>query len=118
MPKVNSLQSLQPIWRHHHQQSNQLKFDLYVKVQEVETVLSTLKDLRLLSNQDQRSWLEDNEPMVMEMLEQFLDNSVTAMSGFQLDKESMELSMKLMTDLREATTIIQSFYDDEPTVVS
>lgn len=83
-----------------------VKFDLYVKSREIQQISDSLKQLMLMSVEERQTWLDENEGMVAELMDSFMDDSVLAMDGLQLDKESMDLSVKLVTEMRNAMDMI------------
>jgi hypothetical protein len=87
-----------------------IKFDLYVKARELRQITKSLNDILLLPPRERQSWLDDHEPMIMDLMNSFMDDSVLAMNGLQLDQESMNLSVELVTNLRDAMTKINSIF--------
>lgn len=87
-----------------------VKFDLYVKSREIQQISNSLKRLMLLPAEQRQTWLDENEGMVAELMDSFMDDSVLAMDGLQLDKESMDLSVKLVTEMRNAMDMIHRMF--------
>ena len=94
------------IWETARDQSAALKFELSIKLKEVEQVLETLSQLKLLSNRSQRRWLTAHQPLIAQLMDEFMADSVMAMDGFYLDQEAMQLSTQLVSQIKEATSII------------
>lgn len=88
--------------------SDSIKFDLYLKVREVKQVTDLLQRVALRDQSSRRRWVKENEQMINQLLDSFMDNSVLALDGIQLDEDVMELSMELMANLRETLSLVQT----------
>lgn len=87
-----------------------LKFDLYVKSKEISQIVGSLKYVMLLPATERKKWISTNESMMMELMDSFIDDSVLAMDGLQLDQESMNLSVELVTNMRDAMNMINNIF--------
>ena len=73
---------------------------------------ATLRDVMLLPHDQRTEWLENNEDMINDMLETFVNDSALALDGLQLDPEALQLSMEYVTSLRDLMTTMRSILDD------
>lgn len=89
-----------------------LKFDLYVKSREIKQIVSSLQNVALLPAEKRQTWVDDHESMIVELMDSFMDDSILAMDGLQLDEEGMNLSVELVSNMRDAMNIINSIFSD------
>lgn len=89
-------------------ESDQVRFDLYRKEKEIREISEILKDLSTKTRDERRQWLQDNEDLVTELAEDFVDDSLYKLDGAQLDSETLELSVQVMTELRETLGLFQT----------
>lgn len=87
--------------------SQSIKFDLFVKVREVNQVYDILQKILLKSRTEQKRWARENHIIIEDMMDSFMNDSFLVLDGMQLDEESMQLSMDLMEKLRSTMSIIQ-----------
>ena len=102
----NSMQNMRDDFWPQAPDSASDNFDLYIKVREVSQICDHLHKITLKSNKDRKKWAKENQIIVENMLDAFLGDSVSAMSGIKLDGEAMELSMILMEKMRFMTTTV------------
>lgn len=88
--------------------SDQVRFDLYRKEKEIREIAQILKDLSTKGRDERRVWLQDNEDLVIELAEEFVDDSLYKLDGAQLDSETLELSVQVMTELRRTLGLFQT----------
>lgn len=88
--------------------SDQVRFDLYRKEKEIREISHILKDLSTKGRDERRRWLQENEDLVTDLAENFVDDSLYKLDGAQLDSETLELSVQVMTKLRETLGLFQA----------
>jgi len=91
----------------------QIKFDLYKKEKEIREISRILRNLSLKSTDERRQWLQENEELVSDLAEEFVDESLYKLDGAQLDSETLELSVQVMTSLRETLGLFQAIINSD-----
>ncbi len=89
------------------------KFGLYLKAREVRQLAEVLQALSSRSKQERLDWLRENEPVVAELVNAFTDESIATLDGATMDRESMQLSVELMSDLRRALLMLDGLFYDQ-----
>lgn len=89
-------------------ESEQIRFDLYRKEKELKEISDILRGLSVKSSDERRLWLQENEDLVANMAEEFVDDSFYKLDGVQLDHETLELSVQVMTELRKTLGLFQT----------
>ena len=89
-------------------QSEQIRFDLFRKEKEIREISHVLQKLSAKGRDERRRWLQENEDLVVEMAEEFVDDSFYKLDGAQLDHETLELSVQVMTELRKTLGLFQT----------
>ncbi|PIR58840.1 MAG: hypothetical protein COU69_03510 [Candidatus Pacebacteria bacterium CG10_big_fil_rev_8_21_14_0_10_56_10] len=93
--------------------SDAVKFELFVKKRQVDQVATSLEQLMLLSESERLRWFSDSADHVAELLNSFVDDSMLALDGANLDQEALDLSLDLLNRLREVMMAINHIlYDD------
>ena len=94
-------------------ESGQVKFDLYRRQKEIKEVADILQKLSSKGKSEQIEWLQENEDFVTEMAEDFVDDSLFKLDGVRLDNETVQLSVEVMTQLKETLGLFQSVVSGE-----
>lgn len=89
------------------------KFGLYLKAREVRQLAEVLQSLSTRTKLERLAWLRENEPVVAELVNTFTDESIATLDGAAMDRESMQLSVELMSDLRRALLMIDGLFYDQ-----
>lgn len=89
------------------------KFGLYLKAREVRQLAEVLQGLSSRSKQERLQWLRENESVVAELVNTFTDESIATLDGAAMDRESMQLSVELMSDLRRALLMLDGLIYDQ-----
>lgn len=89
-----------------------VKFSLYVKTQEIKQIAENLERVLLMPRKERVSWVQEHQDMVQELLDSFVNDSVLALDGLQLDSEAMKLSVDFITNLRDAINTVQGILRD------
>jgi hypothetical protein len=89
-------------------ENEQVRFELYRKGKEIREIAQILKGLSLKSRDERRAWLQDNEDLMANLAEEFVDESLYKLDGAQLDSETLELSVQVMTELRKTLGLFQT----------
>jgi len=90
------------------------KFNLFIKAREIDQITKSLHKLDFMSKAAKMSWARENEMIIEEMLEDFMDDSSLVLERQNLDGESLQLSMELVRSLRETSELLQNLlYEDQ-----
>jgi hypothetical protein len=95
------------------QSSEQVRFDLYRRQKEIQEVAKVLKGLYSKGKTEQAEWLKENESFVSELAENFIDESLFKLDGIKLDNKTLQLSVEVMTQLRETMGLFQAIISGE-----
>ncbi len=87
---------------------NEIVFDLYLRNREVSQINSSLQKILLWDLPARKTWFNDNQEVIEQLMDAFMQDSTLALDGAKLQGEALQLSVELMTNLREATTVIRS----------
>lgn len=87
---------------------NELKKKLFIKMHHVESLSLEFEKIMLLPKQKRDAWVEENEGFLSDMLDAFMQDSMMALDGMELDQETMRLSVDFVTKLREVMSIVRS----------
>ncbi len=90
------------------QNSDEVAFDLYLKNRELKQINSFLREISLWDRQIRLSWLADNQDVLDQLVDSFMEDSSLVFHGIKLQGEALQLSVELVTSLREAMTVIRS----------
>lgn len=91
--------------------SEQVKFDLHRKNQEVKEISRILHELATKEKADQRHWLQENEDLMFTLAEDYVEDSLYKLDGAEMNSETLELSVQVMSDLRKTLTLFQTVLD-------
>jgi hypothetical protein len=91
--------------------SEQVRFDLYRKEKEIREISRILKDLSLKGVAERR-WLQENEELATDLVEEFVEDSLYKLDGAQMDGETLEMSVEVMSKLRETLGLFQAVIND------
>lgn len=92
--------------------TEEIKFGLFVKSHEVSQIVKSLKEIMLLPPDARVKWAEEYHEILNDLLESFMDDSLLAMDGMQLDQEAMNLSVELVGNIREVMNTLQTILYD------
>ncbi len=85
----------------------EVKFDLYLQSRKVKQITAALDKIYFSSQGKEFKWLKQNPNFINELVDQLLNDSLVVLDGINLDGESIELSMKLMNDIKQALGVVQ-----------
>jgi hypothetical protein len=91
------------------------KFQLFVKLREIKELTSLLQEVGLRSTAERQAWLLDNEPIIADMVNEFTDESLSKLQGIGTDRETVNLSVDLVTSLRQTLLLLDSLMIDTKT---
>lgn len=95
------------------QASAQVRFDLYRRQKEILEIAEVLRNISSRGKTEQAEWLKENESFVAEMAENFVDESLFQLDGVKLDNKTLELSVEVMTQLKETMGLFQAIVSGE-----
>lgn len=95
-------------------EQEEIKFDLFVQSRQVKEVIALLQQTMLQTKTGRQNWLRQNQEIVDELLNDLLDSSLLMIDGMKLDHESLNLSVELVTNIKEALTLMQHLVDQKP----
>lgn len=90
------------------QNNDEVAFDLYLKNRELKQINSFLRKISLWDRQIRLRWLADNQDVLDQLVDSFMEDSNLVFHGIKLQGEALQLSVELVTSLREAMTVIRS----------
>ncbi|MFH2118215.1 MAG: hypothetical protein ABII10_00535 [Candidatus Paceibacterota bacterium] len=85
----------------------QVRFDLYRKEKEIREISQILKNLAIKGTAERR-WLRENEELATDLVEEFVEDSLYKLDGAQMNGETLELSVEVMSKLRETLGLFQA----------
>lgn len=94
------------------QEKNAIKFDIYVKLRELKQIGEGFKQLSGLPETDRISWLTEHESFLSEMMDSFLNETMGTIDGVALDSETLELSVELVSTMRDTMNIMHHVMDN------
>lgn len=89
------------------QENEEIKFDLYVQSRRAKQLHKTLSSIAHRAESEQ-NWLEANQDLVEGSLDQLLRDSLLALDGIEIDRESIDLSLELISNIKSAVGLIQN----------
>jgi hypothetical protein len=90
-----------------------VKFNLYIKNEEIKAIYESLKHVMLLPKAQREDWVQVNQKIIHKLLQQFMDDSVLALNGADLeDPEGRKLSMEYVTGLRDTMNVIRGIFKE------
>lgn len=89
------------------QENEEIKFDLYVQSRRARQLHKTLTNIAYRAESEQ-DWLEANQDLVEGLLDQLLRDSLLALDGIEIDRESIDLSLELISNIKSAVSLIQN----------
>lgn len=95
------------------QLSAKIRFDLYQRQQQISEIRTILQDISDKAQSEQAEWLRENEEFVSEMAENFVDESLYQLDGIKLDSKTLQLSVEVMTQLKETLGLFQNIISGE-----
>jgi len=78
----------------------EVKFSLFVQLRKIEQLNQALDKIALQSATEDQDWVLDHTEMLDDLLNELLDQAMLILDGVHLDKEGIDLSLRLMTDIR------------------
>jgi len=85
-----------------------VKFDMYIKLRELKQISQGFQRLNELPQTERVVWLTDHELFLSEMMETFLNDTLGTIDGVHLDTEALELSVELVTTMRDTMNMMRS----------
>ncbi|HCC84454.1 MAG TPA: hypothetical protein DEP87_02125 [Candidatus Pacebacteria bacterium] len=84
------------------------KFQLFVKVREIHQLSQLLQEVSLKTTRDRRTWVQENEVLISNLITEFTDDSLSQLQGIGTDQETVKLSMDLVSSLRQTLLLLDS----------
>lgn len=88
------------------------KFDLFVQSRRVKQISSALDKIMVRAQNKESLKMMQNQEFVNDLLDELLDDSLLVLDGVRLDGETMDMSMKLLSDIKRTIGVIQQAVDD------
>jgi len=95
------------------QTSAKVRFDLYQRQKQLVEIRTVLQNISSKGQTEQAEWLRENEEFVSEMAENFVDESLYQLDGIKLDSKTLQLSVEVMTELKETLNLFQAIVSGE-----
>lgn len=93
-------------------ETEKTKFHLYKKQREL-FQLNKILESPSLNSKDNKTWLRNNNDLVFDLAESFVDDSLAGMEGSPLDGETIQLSFKVMKKLRDTVSRFEAIVSGE-----
>jgi len=90
------------------QEKDEIKFDIYVKLRELKQIGEGFKKLSGLPEAERLSWLSEHENFLSDMMDSFLNETMGTIDGVALDSETLELSVELVSTMRDTMNIMHN----------
>ncbi len=91
----------------------EVKFDLYLQFRRVKQITAALDKLCFGTESQDINWLQQNSEFINDLVEELLDGSLLVLDGVNLDKESFQLSLELMEQIKQALVRVQQITEEE-----
>lgn len=92
--------------------NQETKFDLYVQSRRVKQISTALDRMAINSQQLESLNVIQDQEFVSDILDELLDDSILVLDGIQLDSESLDLSLNLMSNIKRAIGVLQQVASD------
>lgn len=96
--------------------SESQKFSLYVKIREIKQINGVLKQMSLMSDQEKNAWLEENGDIIQDSFDEMIDDSNSLFENLAMDDETLELSEKVVTSIRDTIYLFSSLTSKSDTI--
>lgn len=93
------------------------KFQLFVKVREIQQLAKILQEVKLKNTLERQNWLHENELIIAKMVDVFTDDSLAQLQGLTTDQETVKLSVTLVTELRQSLLLLDSLFLETKTKI-
>lgn len=93
--------------------SDQVRFNLYRKEKEIKEISQILRELAQKKRSEQRQWLRENEDLMFDLAEDFVDESLYTLDGAEMDHETLEMSVQVMSQLRQTLGLFQTVLNND-----
>lgn len=90
--------------------SDDLKFDLYLRSREMKQIVSHLEKVMLKNKSERELFVTENKVFIDSLMKTFMDDSNLSLEGMQMDRESAQMSMQLAMDLRKSISLINALF--------
>jgi len=91
------------------------KFDLYVQSRKVKQIAHALDQFTRTTAVNDSKWLLADQNFISQLIDELLDDSLLVLDGVQLDSESVEMSVSLMSDIKRALSVVEQIADSDQT---
>lgn len=97
----------------HDLQDQETKFDLYVQSRKVKQIVSSLERFLSELQRTHPNWLANNQEFMTFLLDELLNDSLLVLDGMELDAEGIRMSLSLMSDIRQALSVVEQLASEE-----
>ena len=81
---------------------------LFARTQEINSLEKELEKIVLLPKKKRVAWLTEDEQFISSMFADFMDDSMVALDGLQLDPQTAQLSTEYVTKLRDVMNVMNA----------
>jgi hypothetical protein len=92
--------------------SDAVKFDLYILTREIRQINDSLKNVTLLPKTKQEAWVKENKRQIRKLMDDKVKEVMEMFDGMEFDKETLPESVTCMTELRALMTQLHSIMGD------
>lgn len=105
---TNSLSDDGQKWQVFELSANTLKTDLFTKITQLQRLTDELEHVMLLPKEKREDWIEENESLLGQFMDDMSDDSSLALEGMEGDDTEIELTVEFITQLRDVANMVQS----------
>jgi hypothetical protein len=88
-----------------------LKVSLFARIHEMDIIIKQLHQLLNLSVEEKQEWLDENEQMLRDLLDKFVQHLPLKMEDDRMDKETVQLMIEYTGLLQEMTPMIHNILE-------
>jgi hypothetical protein len=92
--------------------SEEVKFDLYLLTREIKQISDSLKNVSVLSKPKQEAWVKENKGQLHKLMDGLVKEAMELFDGMEFDKDTLTESITCMTELRSLMTQLHSIMGD------
>lgn len=98
---------------HNPQDSQELRFELFLKTRQIKELSQMMASLRLMPKRERRSWLREHEGMLQDQIDTLLEEIMGAFDQRELDSEVLAESIECVTELKNLMNTLQDLLSSE-----
>jgi hypothetical protein len=92
--------------------SEELKFDLYLLTREIKQISDSLQNVSILPKAKQQAWVKENRSQLHKLMDGLVKETMELFDGMEFDKDTLSESISCMTELRSLMTQLHNIMGD------